>query len=108
MQDIMIEYKIKITNLQVNFLNGILAVNHFLTTDKYNELHSHIVSTAEKMNISLDIKTNLQLATEKTVNTDFVLFWDKDINLAKRLEKMGIPVFNSTDSIAKCDDKSRT
>lgn len=104
----MIEYKVKITNLQVNFLKGILAVNHFLTTDKYNELHSHILSTAGKMNISLDIKTNLQLAMKKTVNADFVLFWDKDTNLAKRLENQGLPVFNSSDAIAKCDDKART
>lgn len=107
MQDIMIEYR-KYNCFVGEILNGILVVNHFLRTDKFNELHSHLVNTAEKMNISLDIKTNLQLATEKTVNADFVLFWDKDISLAKRLEKMGLPVFNSSDSIAKCDDKART
>lgn len=103
----MIEYR-KYNCFVGEILNGILVVNHFLRTDKFNELHSHLVNTAEKMNISLDIKTNLQLATEKTVNADFVLFWDKDISLAKRLEKMGLPVFNSSDSIAKCDDKART
>lgn len=107
MQDIMIEYR-KYNCFVGEILNGILVVNHFLRTDKFNELHSHLVNTAEKMNISLDIKTNLQLATEKTVKSDFVLFWDKDISLAKRLEKMGLPVFNSSDSIAKCDDKART
>ncbi|MGN1329059.1 MAG: RimK family alpha-L-glutamate ligase [Eubacterium sp.] len=89
-------------------MNGILVINHFLRTDKFDELHSHLVNTAEKMNISLDIKTNLQLSAEKKTDTDFVLFWDKDINLAKRLEKQGLPVFNSSDSIAKCDDKART
>ena len=103
----MIEYR-KYNCFVGEILNGILVVNHFLRTDKFNELHSHLVNTAEKMNISLDIKTNLQLATEKTVKSDFVLFWDKDISLAKRLEKMGLPVFNSSDSIAKCDDKART
>lgn len=103
----MIEYR-KYNCFVGEILNGILVVNHFLRTDKFNELHSHLVNTAEKMNISLDIKTNLQLATEKTVNADFVLFWDKDISLAKRLEKIGLPVFNSSDSIAKCDDKART
>lgn len=107
MQDIMIEYR-KYNCFVGEILNGILVINHFLRTDKFDELHSHLVNTAEKMNISLDIKTNLQLATEKEINTDFVLFWDKDINLAKRLEKMGLPVFNSSDSIAKCDNKART
>lgn len=88
-------------------MNGILAVNHFLNTDKFNELHSHLLNTAEKMDIDLKIETNLSLALKK-INTDFVLFWDKDINLAKRLELDGVPVFNSADAIAKCDDKART
>lgn len=88
-------------------MNGILAVNHFLNTEKFNQLHSHLVKSAENMGIGLEIKTNLQLACEK-VKSDFVLFWDKDVNLARRIEKQGVPVFNSSDSIALCDDKGRT
>lgn len=88
-------------------MRGILAVNHFLNTEKFNELHSVLVSSAKKEEIELEIKTNLELATEKAV-CDFVLFWDKDINLARRLEKEGIPVFNSASAIEKCDDKART
>lgn len=89
-------------------MNGILVINHFLNGSKYDGLHSHLISAAGKMNISLVAKTNLQLAVDKNTNTDFVLFWDKDINLAARLENQGIPVFNSAESIAKCDDKART
>ncbi len=70
-------------------MKGILAVNHFLNTHKYNELHSHLISHALKENIELTIKTNLELATEHPV-CDFVLFWDKDINLARRLENEGL------------------
>ena len=88
-------------------MNGILVTNHFLNTGKFNELHSHIISTAENMGIRIEHKTNLQLATQK-VNTDFVLFWDKDINLACRLEAEGLPVFNSSSAIELCDDKART
>ena len=88
-------------------MNGILVVNHFLTKNKFNELHNHILNTAKKENISLEIKTNLALATER-VDADFVLFWDKDINLAKRLEKEGLPVFNSAKGIELCDDKAKT
>ncbi|MDE5996240.1 MAG: RimK family alpha-L-glutamate ligase [Eubacterium sp.] len=88
-------------------MKGILAVNHFLNTEKFNELHSVLVSFAKKEGIELEIKTNLELATE-TAACDFVLFWDKDINLARRLEKEGLPVFNSASSIEKCDDKART
>ncbi|MCH5316557.1 MAG: RimK family alpha-L-glutamate ligase [Eubacterium sp.] len=88
-------------------MKGILAVNHFLKTAKFSELHSHLVEAAKKENIKLEIKTNLKLATVSP-QCDFVLFWDKDINLARRLEKQGLKVFNSADSIEKCDDKART
>ena len=37
---------------------------------------------------------------------DFVIFWDKDIYLAKHLELMGYQVFNSSDSIKYCDNKA--
>lgn len=88
-------------------MKGRLVVNHFLNKSKYNELHAHLLETAKKQNINLVIETNLELATKKA-DTDFVLFWDKDINLAKRLEKENIPVFNSSKSIENCDDKAKT
>lgn len=88
-------------------MNGILAVNHFLNTEKFNALHHHLIKSAAQCNINLILKTNLELATQRAVG-DFVLFWDKDTNLARRIEKSGIPVFNSADAIEKCDDKART
>lgn len=39
---------------------------------------------------------------------DAVLFWDKDLYLAKHLESMGIRLFNTADAIEICDDKSLT
>ena len=39
---------------------------------------------------------------------DFVLFWDKDTELAKRLEGEGLRLFNSADAIAVCDNKALT
>ena len=88
-------------------MNAVLVINHFLKSEKYNALHSHLVKTAGEMNIDLKVKTNLELATEK-IQSDFVLFWDKDINLAKRLELEGHRVFNSADSIELCVDKAKT
>lgn len=41
-------------------------------------------------------------------NPDFVLFLDKDIRLAKQLEARGLRLFNSSEVIAICDDKSLT
>ena len=39
---------------------------------------------------------------------DFVLFWDKDIHLARRLEKEGLRLFNSARAIEICDNKILT
>ena len=51
---------------------------------------------------------NDDLVGEFPALPDFVLFWDKDIALARRLERKGVPVFNSAKAIALCDDKIRT
>ena len=88
-------------------MNGILVVNHFLKSEKFEELHSHLLKTAADCGVDLEQKTNLELATE-TPECDFVLFWDKDVNLARRLENAGLRVFNSARSIALCDDKAKT
>ncbi len=88
-------------------MKGILAVSHFLDAEKFRLLYSHLLAAAKRCSVKLEIKTNLELSIE-SVSADFILFWDKDVNLARRLEKQGIPVFNSADSIEKCDDKART
>ncbi len=49
------------------------------------------------------------LIGEKDLATpDFVLFWDKDLYLARQLEMMGIRLFNSARAIEVCDDKCLT
>lgn len=88
-------------------MTGFLAVNHYLSGEKFSKLHSHLISSAEKMNIDLRLRTNFELLFDEE-NPDFVLFWDKDINCAKMLENRKIPVFNSSLSIGLCDDKMKT
>lgn len=88
-------------------MTGFLVINHFLNGKKFNELHSHLVESAKKHNIDLQIKTNLDMIFNED-KCDFVLFWDKDVALAKSLENKGIPVFNSSSAIELCDDKGKT
>ena len=88
-------------------MKGVLAVNHFLNGKKFAVLHRALLRCAENQGIALEVKTNLELSLESP-RCDFILFWDKDVNLARRLEKEGIPLFNSADAIEKCDDKART
>lgn len=88
-------------------MTGFLVVNHFLQGQKFSALHNHLKTTAEKMGIELAIKTNQQMIFEKQ-QPDFVLFWDKDVNVASFLESKKIPVFNSSRAIELCDDKAKT
>lgn len=48
------------------------------------------------------------LGGEDLSTPDFVLFWDKDLYLARQLEMMGIRLFNSARAIEICDDKCLT
>lgn len=100
-------------------MNGLLIVNGFLHTDKFRELTQMFQSAAKELSIQLDVKENSEVLVEvggkqdgRCVSADgcipdFVLFWDKDILLARWLEDMGIPVHNSAGCIALCDDKRK-
>ncbi len=89
-------------------MNGILVCNHFLNTDKFTKLNEHLVNSAKMCGISLEVMTNSEVICSKGLKTDFVLFWDKDVNLARLLEKKCFRVFNSAKSIELCDDKAKT
>lgn len=39
---------------------------------------------------------------------DFFFFWDKDVRLARHLERMGFRLYNRASAIETCDDKIRT
>ena len=88
-------------------MTGFLVVNHYLSGEKFNILHNHLLISAKNMGIELKLKTNFEMLFEKEI-PDFVLFWDKDVNLAKALENKKIPVFNSSRAIELCDDKMKT
>ena len=107
---------------------GWLIANHFLQTDKFNEIYKWLLVSAEKFDCELKLLTNAELLsfisgeqltvlTSSTLSAksvfsdqrpDFVLFWDKDIRLAHTLEQLGFRLFNRADAIAACDDKSLT
>lgn len=99
-------------------MQGWLIVNRFLHTQKFTEHTAWLLHAAKKQGIDLCCKTNdeipvvvtgdkIALATE-AVLPDFVLFWDKDIRLAKALEKMGIRLYNPAEAVYACDDKYET
>lgn len=98
-------------------MTGILIINEFLHSEKFNEIHTWLMEAAKKYNIKMLLKTNAEILIDistvpskehKEQIADFVLFWDKDVRLAYYLEQLGYPVFNSSKAIELCDDKSLT
>jgi RimK family alpha-L-glutamate ligase len=112
-------------------MTGWLVVNEFLQSNKFNEIHVWLMEAAVKQKIDMILKTNAQLLVDlpgikqpgmnqpgkkqteafrlyQDNEPDFILFWDKDVRLAAYLEQLGYPVFNSSQAIAACDDKSLT
>lgn len=94
-----------------------LIVNEYLNTPKFHEIHSWLVEAGKGYGIPIHMYTNgevlatypLPVQCENIIREDFViLFWDKDIRLASYFEDMGYLVFNSSQSIQACDDKSLT
>lgn len=95
-------------------MRGWLVVNGFFCTGKFTELTEMFVAAAERKGICLEVRSNSEIYTgifeldPAVSRPDFVLFWDKDVILARYLELSGIPVYNSSRSIEVCDDKRKT
>lgn len=93
---------------------GIIIVNQELGHNEYKILR--LKEEFSKLNISLDVFVNNgTLAVIKNNNieikmpkSDFVIYLDKDIYLARELEKAGYRLFNRADFIKLCDDKMLT
>ena len=117
-------------------MTGWLVVNYYLNNSRFDELYGYFDNAAKKFGISLLRKTNSELMPEFMIGEgmfsgtdlgnagrkanvdfdygtmyekpDFVLFWDKDVKLARLMEARGYKVFNSADAIETCDDKAVT
>ena len=95
-------------------LHGLMVVNAFLRTTKFDELYHILLDAARVCDMALAVHTNAELSpivespAFDAAAYDFVLFWDKDVHLAAQLVQRGLPVFNSPESITLCDDKALT
>lgn len=93
---------------------GMLVVNAFLKKTKFDDIYQTLLKAANRAGMQLDVFTNAELCCRVGTTAfahkayDFVLFWDKDVQLAMQLEALDMQVFNSAQSILKCDDKALT
>lgn len=84
------------------------------------ELNELYAKAAKKLGITLQLIANNEIycliedgkniikVPTAAFEPDFILFLDKDIRLAKQLEKLGYKLFNSREVIENCDDKILT
>ena len=90
-------------------MKALLVVNSFMNTDKFKHLYEMLSLAFNKRGVSLDIKTasDISLEVNKKIDekVDFIIFWDKDIYLAQRLESQGYKLFNSAKAVELCDNK---
>ena len=95
-------------------MNGIIIVNQSIGHNQYKI--ERFIEEFDKKNIKLDVFVNdgtLAIIKDNNVvinlpKTDFVFYLDKDIYLARLLEKAGYRLFNRADFIKFCDDKMLT
>ena len=104
---------------------GLLITNAFLISEKFDQIYELLIEAAKKHDTELIRRTNadfMPVYSENGISLscregsafsivksfDFVLFWDKDIRLARAFEAAGLPVFNSASAIEACDDKALT
>ncbi len=93
---------------------GWLLVNGFLQSKKFSEIYRFFLDNAKQFDVDISLITSDSLLAEASDNfsqfekPDFVLFWDKDVCLAKRLEKCGFRLFNCAKAVEICDSKTLT
>ena len=89
-----------------------LIKNKYIISKNFDKLLSYFIKASNTYDVELSVVNNIEainiFAKKGFRKPDFVIFWDKDVKLAKYLESIGIKVFNSAESIRLCDDKSLT
>lgn len=97
-------------------MKGLFIVNSFLSSANTNETYRWLVNAAKRHGVDMDYKTNTDyyaLLNSATVlpdpgEQDFILFWNKDVTLGANFEAMGYRLFNPSEAIRICNDKSLT
>lgn len=91
-------------------INGVLVTNISQSDPRFRAQAEDFLQKARKIPSLLltEVANQDVIEYSKAHKIDFALFYDKDIFLARFLEKEGIRVFNSSETIYLCDDKALT
>ena len=108
--------------------NALLITNGFIKSEKFNEIYGFIEKACldrqvllfsmkntdflflshKKESLRNEIDNVIRKKIGVDIEIDFVIFWDKDIYLAKCMEIAGYKLYNSSQAIEYCDDKALT
>lgn len=96
-------------------MKALLVVNGFISKNKnrFQDLYDLLIDAFNSKEIQLILVSNEQILSfidndKRNEEYKFIIFWDKDILLAKHLENLGYKVFNSSKAIEICDNKAKT
>ena len=97
-------------------IKGLIVTNGYALADGIKHQVKRLLEEFSKRNIEVDVKKNNELLAfieegnikSHLLDYSFVLYLDKDRYVADMLERSGFRLFNSMNSIVKCDDKMLT
>ncbi len=93
---------------------GEIRINAYVQT--YSALHQaeRLKTELEKLGVDVRVRRNAPVPVsadgkiDYDEKTDFILYLDKDKAISRALEKAGVRLFNSAQSVELCDDKMLT
>lgn len=99
-------------------MRGWLVVNGFIGQNKFYEIYSWLTRASAMRGVGITrvegdallfpLGRGKEFKAPGFSPPDFVLFWDKDVTLARMLELYGLRLFNSARAVELCDDKAKT
>ena len=91
-------------------MKNYLIINQFNSGKSFAGVYNALKKAFNDQGEKLEILTNVEAKNliKEEGNGTPVLFWDKDVYLAKLLEKSGYRCVNSAFTIETCDDKAKT
>ena len=97
----------------MDIYNGWLIVNSYYNPAKFNSLYRVLEESAEKAGLHFsrwtsEARPTVVGAAAREPKPSFVLFWDKDVLLARAMELSGLKLFNGARAIQLADDKAET
>lgn len=93
-------------------MDGIIVVNTFMVISPIQYCIDRLIYEFRKLDVELEIKTSFDIQYDifkgQFEAPRFAIFFDKDVEVAKMLEGLGVKVFNKAEAIKNCDDKFLT